>query len=77
MSTYGPASHVVPEIPGGLGGVFEPAPKVGGSQPTMVKKTDRKTRVLSRERCIYVDCKRHQYIKLRGKFVRLTDARNM
>jgi hypothetical protein len=69
-------NHAVENVPGGLGGIYEPAPVVGGS-PSMIKKTDKKVKVLSRERCIYVDCKRHQYIKLRGKFVRLTDARNM
>jgi hypothetical protein len=70
-------NHAVENVPGGVGGVYEPAPVVGGDQPSMIKKTDKKVKVLSRERCIYVDCKRHQYIKLKGKFVRLTDARNM
>ena len=43
----------------------------------MIKKTDKKVKVLSRERCIYVDCKRREYIKLKGKYVWLTDARKM
>jgi len=69
-------NHAVENVPGGIGGIYPPARTVGGS-PSMIKKTDKKVKVLSRERCIYVDCKRREYIKLRGKFVRLTDARNM
>jgi len=80
MNAYGPASHVVPEVPGGVGGIYDQAPKSmsgAGSQPSMVKKTGRKVKVLSRERCIYVDCKRREYVKVKGSYVWLTDARKM
>jgi len=70
-------NHKVENVPGGMGGIYQAAPSVGGSQPAMIKKTDRKVKVLSRERCIYVDCKRREYIKLKGKYVWLTDARKM
>ena len=69
-------NHAVENVPGGIQGIYEPAPVVGGS-PSMIKKTDKKVKVLSRERCIYVDCKRREYIKLKGKYVWLTDARKM
>ena len=70
-------NHAVENKPGGMGGIYQPAPSVGGAQPSMIKKTDRKVKVLSRERCIYVDCKRREFIKVKGLFVRLTDARKM
>ena len=50
------------------------APIVGGS---MVKKTDEKVKVLGRQRCVYVDCKRHKLVKVKGAYVRLADARTM
>jgi hypothetical protein len=65
-------NHEVPVTADQLGLV-----KSGGSQPALVKKTDRKVKVLGRERCIYIDCKRREYIKKAGKYVRLTDARSM
>ena len=49
------------------------APVAGGSM--MVKKTDKKVKVMSRTRCIYVDCKRREYVKVKGAYVRLSDAR--
>ena len=51
------------------------APQTGGSP--MVKKTDEKVKVLGRERVVYVDCKRHKLIKVKGAYVRLTAAREM
>jgi len=53
--------------------------KIGGSdsQPSMIKKTDKKVKVLKRLRCVYVDCKHREYIKKDGKYMRLSDARKM
>jgi len=46
-----------------------------GGSPKMVKKTEEKTKVMGRLRCVYIDCKRRQYIKVKGSYMRLTDAR--
>ena len=46
---------------------------VGGS--LMVKKTGDKEKVLGRLRCIYLDCKRHKLVKVKGVYIRLTEAR--
>ena len=46
---------------------------VGGS--LMVKKTGEKEKVMGRLRCIYLDCKRHKLVKVKGVYIRLTEAR--
>ena len=46
---------------------------MGGS--LMVKKTDEKVKVMGRERCVYIDCKRHKLVKVKGSYMRLADAR--
>jgi hypothetical protein len=49
--------------------------QVGGSM--IVKKIEKKVKVAGKERCVYVDCKQREYVKMKGKYVRLADARSM
>ena len=49
--------------------------QTGGSM--IVKKIEKKVKVGGREHCVYVDCKQREYVKMKGKYVRLADARNM
>ena len=62
----------MPGMPGGMPPAAPAAPMAGGS---MVKKTAEKVKVMGRERCVYIDCKRHKLVKVKGTYVRLTDAR--
>ena len=52
-----------------------PASEMVGGSPMMVKKTGDKEKVLGRLRCIYLDCKRHKLVKVKGQYIRLTEAR--
>jgi len=49
--------------------------EIMGGSTRMMKKTDEKTKVLGRLRCIYIDCKRRQYVKVKGTYKRLVELR--
>lgn len=49
----------------------------GSTQPLMVKKIEKKAKILGRERCVYVDCKQREYVKVKGAYMRLVEARKL